>query len=300
MKKHILIFSAAIIILSLLCLPGCGSKTKAPENAAKNGTFSVVSSFYPMHILALNLTQGIEGVTETSMSAPDICCIHDHTFTVSDLRKIEGASVYIENGLGLEAFNDKLKNAYPHMPVIEAAKDIEDVELEPHVWTNIDYYIMEVRRVSLELQSLDPAHGDAYAANERAYIEKLEKLKSDYRSTIAASCGKKVLVLDENLPNLCEFLKMDVTEIETDHEQESFSADDLKQTIGKMRREGIDTIIIAKGANRAIAESIADETGAAIYELDPCMNGSENDDSDAYIRAMSGNLEIIASIVSKR
>ena len=294
MKRHIWIVSAAMIILSLLCLPGCGRK--APDNAAGGGTFSVVSSFYPMHILALNLTQGIDGVTETSMSAPDIGCIHDHTFTVSDLKKIEGASVYIENGLGLEEFNDKLKNAYPHMPVIEAAKDIEDVELEPHVWTNIDYYIMEVRRVSLELQSLDPAHGDAYAANERAYIEKLWKLKSDYGSTIAASCGKKVLVLDETLPNLCEVLKMDATEVEREHEQESFSADDLKKTIEKMRLEGIGTIIIAKGANRAIADSIADETGAVIYELDPCMNGSKDDDGDAYIRAMSGNLEIVATM----
>lgn len=296
MKKLKSLLGIVLALTTCFCLFGCGSGTTNTDTTKNKDTFNIVSSFYPMHILAMNLTNGIDGVTETSMSEPNIGCIHDHTFSTDDLKKVEGADVYIENGLGLEAFNDKIKNAYPDTAIVEAAKNITGEDINPHVWTNIDYYINQVKYASEQLQSLNPENKDAYAANEKSYVAKLEQLKTDNSSTIKAVEGKKVLVLDEALPNFCEFLKMNVIEIETDHEEEALSADDLKATIKKMNEEGIKTIFIAKDADRSTAEAIATETGATIYELNTCMVGTTNSTADSYVTEMKENFKIIASI----
>ena len=311
MKRFKTLLCTALMVTTCFGLFGCGTTdsgtdtntvvdsgadTEVTADTEKNDVFSVVSSFYPMHIMAMNLIAGIDGVTETSMSEPDIGCIHDHTFTTDDLKKIEGADVYIENGLGLEAFNDKIKEAYPNTVIIEAATNITDADINPHVWTNIDYYISQVQYASEQLQTVNPDNKDAYAANADAYVAELEKLKTDNEAVIIAATGKKALVLDEALPNLCEFLKMDVIEIETDHEEEALSADDLKETINTMNSEGIKTIFIGKDADRATAEAIATETGATIYELNTCMVGTADSSADSYITEMKENFEIISTI----
>jgi len=296
MKKLKSLLGIGLVLTICLCLFGCGSRTRNADTSKNDGTFNIVSSFYPMHILAMNLTNKIVGVKETSMSEPNIGCIHDHTFSTDDLKKVEGADVYIENGLGLEAFNNKIKKAYPDTAIVEVAKNITGEDLNPHVWTNIDYYISQVKYASKQLQRLNPENKNSYAANEKSYVAKLEQLKTDNGNTIKSVEGKKVLVLDEALPNFCKFLKMNVIEIETDHEEEALSADDLKKAIKTMNDEKVKTIFIAKDSDRSTAEAIAAETGATIYELNTCMVGNKNSTADAYITDMKENFKIIATI----
>lgn len=264
------------------------------ETVENNNKFNIVCSFYPMHVLTMNLTKNIDTVAVTSMSDPSMGCIHDHTFTTDDLKKIEGADAYVENGFELETFNDKIKKAYPDVAIIEASKNISDTDLNPHLWTNIDNYISQVEYVSQQLQTLNPANKDKYAANEKEYVDKLNQLKSEYSDKLANIEGKKVLSLDETLPNFCIYTKLDYMEIETDHEQESLSASDLKDTIDKMNSENVKTILIAKDADRKNAETIAKETGATIYEMNTCMVGDV--DMNAYLNDMKENFDIISTI----
>ena len=120
-----------------------------PAGREDDGKFNIVTSFYPMQILVMNVAGGIDGVTVECMSDPNIGCIHDHVFTTDDLRKVENADVYVENGLELETFNDQLLNAYPDLTIIEAASEVTDApedegEVNGHVWTSIDDYIIEI------------------------------------------------------------------------------------------------------------------------------------------------------------
>lgn len=272
---------------------------EATQDTTSTEKFRIVASFYPMYVLTMNLVKGIDSVEATSMSEPNLGCIHDHTFSTEDLKKIEDADVYIENGLGLEAFNDKIKDAYPDTTIVEASKDVTDVagdgdEKNAHVWTNIDSYIQQIQYVSSQLQTLNPENKDAYAANEKEYVDKLEQLKTDKSETIDALNGKKVLALDETLPNFCKFLNLTQYEIKTDHEQESVSADQLKDTISEMKKNDVKSILIIKDTDRKNAEAIANETGAKIYELNSCMVGEETE--DAYLNDMKENLDIMKTI----
>lgn len=297
MKKNVF---ALLLLILCFSLTACSDKTeKETASDSTEKSFTIVSSFYPMQVLTMNLTNGIDTVKATSMSDPNLGCIHDHTFSTEDLKKIENADVYIENGLDLEVFNDKIKEAYPDTNIIEASTNVTNYvkdgdDINAHVWTDIDNYINQIQYVSEQLQKFNPENKEQYAANEKAYVDKLEQLKSDYADKLSAIAGKKVLVLDETLPSFCVYTKLQEYEIKTDHEQESISADQLKDTINTMKDEGVKSILISKGTDRKNAEAIANETGAKIYELNSCMVGEEN--VDAYLDDMKENFEIITTI----
>lgn len=294
LKLLIPMITASIICLGLV---GCTNDKKTSDNSSDKT--KIVASFYPMHILTMNITDGIDNVDLTSMSDPNMGCIHDHTFTTEDLKKVEKANIFVENGLGLEVFNDKILSAYPNVKIVEASKDftntIKDGEDEnAHLWTNIDNYVKQVQNVSNSLQSLDKDNASAYKKNEESYISSLNSIKDKYKDAIGNANGKKALVLDETLPYFCQFLNIDYISIESDHEQESVSAETLKSTIQTMKDQNIKSIFLAKDANKSVAETVAKETGAKIYELNTCMVGDVN--KDAYINDMSENFDIISSM----
>ena len=155
------------VILSVALMTPLMSCANEPAKREDDGVFNIVTSFYPMQILVMNVAGGIDGVTVECMSDPNIGCIHDHVFTTDDLRKVENADVYVENGLELETFNDQLLNAYPDLTIIEAASEVTDApedegEVNGHVWTSIDDYIIEIRTVSAALSEADPSHADVW------------------------------------------------------------------------------------------------------------------------------------------
>ena len=58
-------------LLASLCLllTGCGSTNTA--GGGKDGSFHIVTSFYPMYVATINITQGVDGVTVQHDEAAD-------------------------------------------------------------------------------------------------------------------------------------------------------------------------------------------------------------------------------------
>ena len=273
----------------------------AAEKKTDDGIFDIVTSFYPMQIIAMNLAGDIDGVSVSSMSQPDIGCIHDHVFTTGDLRIVENADVYIENGLGLETFNGRLLEAYPELTIIEAGAFVSDAPTDEdgdpngHVWTSIDDYVLEINEVADALASVDPSHAAQYERNRADYVYEVRSLADEYSDVISGLKGRGVLVLDESLPSLCVYLGMDYMTIETDHEQEALSAGVLREIIEKMNEDGVDLIFTGIDSDTADAAAIAAETGASVISLDPLISGQVR--KDAYLDGMRSNLEILSELV---
>lgn len=287
------------ILLTAAMTVSLASCVKEPAKSEDDGEFNIVTSFYPMQILAMNVAGGIDGVTVECMSAPDIGCIHDHVFTTDDLRKVENADVYIENGLELETFNDRLLSAYPDLQVIEAAAEVTDApeddgEVNGHVWTSIDDYIIQIRTVSAALSEADPDHAADYEANAEAYIEKIEQLTESYAEQIAAVEGMRVLVIDETLPSFCVWLGLDYEVIETDHEQASLSAGDIADTVDWMNDNGVSVILVSSDSDDGIAEAVAAEINGSIVAFNTCMTGEVY--ADAYLDQMADNLVLLQNL----
>lgn len=291
-KKYVIITIAVIIVIIGIIVIGNLNK----ENVKENDNLKIVTSFYPMYIMTMNITNGVEDVQVSNMAENYVGCIHDYTLKTEDLKKFENANIFIENGYGMEVFSQKIIDSYPQVKIIESAKGITDVikeesgDVNAHFWTSIDNYILQVQEIANQLSNIDSKNADKYKNNANIYIQKLNELKNSYEDKIESLKGKKVISLNESFSYLFKTLGIEEILIETDHEQSSLSAETVKNVIDKMNEENINSVIIAENDNEQNAKAIAEETGAKVYKLKDGMSGDNS--LDSYINDMKYNFEI--------
>lgn len=290
-KKNIGIIAIIIVLIFIVIIGNINKTNKKEDNKLK-----IVTSFYPMYIMTLNITNGVQNVEVQNMAEFHKGCIHDYTLMTSDLKKFEEADIFIQNGQGIEKFVDKILNSYPDVKVIESAKNVTDIiededEINAHFWTSIDNYILQVKEISNSLKEMDKANSNIYEENANKYIGKLKEIKLDYQEKLAELKGKKVVSLNEAFSYLFKSLEIDETLIETDHENNSLSAEIVKEIINKIKSENIECIVIGEDDDNQNALTIQNETNAKIYRLKDGMSGDNS--LDSYINIMNENLDIL-------
>lgn len=325
----ITIIAILVLLFGFIILKNITRKERQKEKDLK-----IVTSFYPVYIMTKNITEGASNVKVVNMTEKTAGCIHDYTLTTSDLKKIEDADIFIENGLGLESFTDKILATYPNIKVIETAQEIEelmetvddnydkveeyhneDIEetsnnhnheiaeeseehhhhgVNGHIWMSIEKYKMQIKKIAEELSKKNPENRDIFMANLEKYTNELNKLQQEYETVDEKVKGKYVVSLNEAFEYINEDLDINMITIETNHEKEAFSAESLKQIIEDVKQYDIKVIIVDKEDNLKNAEAIAEETGAKVFVLDSCLKGEDN--TMSYINAMRNNLEILKNI----
>ena len=113
-KKAISILILIVMVVILLVY-GAINRNKTKQS---DGKIRILTSFYPIYIMTLNITNGVNNVEVSNMADKLNGCIHDYTLTTTDLKKFETANIFIENGAGLESFTDKIVNSYKDLNVI--------------------------------------------------------------------------------------------------------------------------------------------------------------------------------------
>lgn len=229
-------------------------------------------------------------------------CIHNYTLKTEDIKKVEKADMFIQNGLEIENFMDKIVGSFSKLNVINSSEGLEDIikeddEINGHTWTSIDNNIEQVENIKNKLKDANPENAEVYEKNTNEYIEKLKSLKQKYETELVNLKGKKVVSLNESFAYLQRELGLDSIEVQLDHEESTISAEMLASIIEDMKKEDIKIIIIDKNDNEKNAQNLANETGAKIYKLDSCLGG--NMDKDAYLDAMNENLNVLKQMIEK-
>ena len=88
----------------------------------------IATSFYPVYIMALNLTDQVEGVRVVNLTENQTGCVHDYQLTTKDMRAIAGADIVILNGGEMEAFMEEVLADYPKIQVIDASEGMSFLE----------------------------------------------------------------------------------------------------------------------------------------------------------------------------
>lgn len=291
--KYIITIIVVVLIITAISILNI-NRNKQKEQ--KSNTTKIVTSFYPMYIIAENLMDGANNVELENMADVNVGCLHDYTLMTEDIKKVEEADIFVSNGLGMENFINKLIEANSDMKVIDSSKNIKNVmiyegETNPHIWTSIDNYILQVQTIANELKEYNPENKSIYEENEQIYVDELEQLKNRLDEELKKLEGKKAVCLNETFEYMGKELGLELLTVETDHEESTMSAETLKNIIDTVKKENIEIIIIDKNDNKSNAETIANETGAKIYELNSGLTG--NLDKDAYIKQMEENIEIL-------
>lgn len=293
-KKIYIIGIAVAIILALTIGIFSGKKENIEDEKLK-----IVTSFYPIYVMTANITQNISDVELVNMTEANVGCLHDYTISTTDMKKIENADIYIQNGLEMESFMNKITTAYSNLKVINSSENIKNIiqdehEINPHIWTSIQNYINQVETICNKLSEYDIKNAQTYKQNCTNYIEKLNIQKQKYETELQNLNGQKVICLNEGLQYLLNELNMQVTQVETNHEESTMSAETLKNLIEKIKTENIQIIVIDKNDNAKNAETLANETGAKIYTLDSGLTGDLS--VNAYINILEANFLVLSSM----
>lgn len=293
LKKYI---SIIIVIILIICFV-IGKNIYNQKKEKSNDKFEILTSFYPIYIMTLNVANGAEDVKVSNMAEKYTGCIHDYTLTTTDMKKFESCDIFIQNGAGLETFSDKILESYPKIKVVNAADGVnnfithneDDEEVNSHIWLSISNYINEVIKITNSLMEMNSKNAKIYQKNCENYVNKLYTLKKKFNNLNLKN--KKIINLNESLEYMFKENDIDSVLIETDHEQSTISANKIRNIIELMQNDKINEIYIDKNDSRKLADVLQNETNAKIYVLDSAMSGDGS--LDSYINIMNQNYEIL-------
>ena len=294
MKKFTIL---ALILTLCLMVTGC-SQTK--QGAEGKKTFRIVTSFYPMYIDAINITKGVDGVEVVNMTKPQTGCLHDYQLTTEDMKTLEKADAFIINGAGMESFLDKVVKQQKDLKIIDASKSdkinlLKDGDEEnPHVWLSVTYSIAQVEAITSQLCEADPEHADAYRKNALDYVTKLDQLRTKMHEELDNLPHKDIVTFHEAFPYLAKEFKLNVVSVIEREPGTEPTPQELEKTIQQVNALPVKVLFTEPQYSPSAAKTIAAETGAKVYQLDPVVTGEANEKAmDAYIDAMTKNMEVL-------
>ena len=216
----------------------------------------------------------------------------------------KGVHVFLEKPFGVDT--PTLKRALAawkvaqqkNLKVIDASKGMELLkdgdEENPHVWLSVTADIQQVRNITEQLKAADPKHADAYQANADAYIAKLEALKKEMHEALDNVPHKDIVTFHEAFPYFAkEFGLHILTVIEREPGSEPTPAE-LQAVIEQVKPLTAKVLFTEPQYSPDAAKTIARETGARIYTLDPVVTGEAKESAmDAYLTTMRKNMETL-------
>lgn len=293
-----------IVFAASMLLTGCNNSAESNNSIESNNKLTIVTSFYPMYISTLNIVKDIPDVEVINMTAPQTGCLHDYSLSTKDLKTLSSADIFVINGAGMESFLDDVIDEYSDLKIIEASNGISLIEdtdhdehehdVNPHVWVSISKNIEEVSNIAKELSAFDPNHASEYEANADAYIAKLENLRTEMHAALDNVNNKDIITFHEAFPYFAEEFNLNIAgviEVEPDSEP---SAKEVENIISIINEKNIKALFTEPQYSSKIADTIAKETGASIYTLDPIVTGDANENAyDDYIVKMQENLNTL-------
>ncbi len=286
----------SILVLFLFIFTGCSNNTATNTEGEKG--FTVVTSFYPMYIFTENVVKDIPNVKVVNMTEPQTGCLHDYQLIPADLKTLENADVFVINGAGMESFMEKVMEQQKDLSIIEASKGIELLKDESgeenaHVWVSISGAIKEVSNIADGLAALDVTNADAYKKNAEAYIKLLEAQREKMHKELEVFKKKDIVTFHEAFPYFANEFGLNIVSVVEREPGTEPSAGELAESIDTIKETNCKVLFAEPQYSQKAAESIANQTGAEVYLLDPVVTGEKNAPADSYIKAMDENLKVL-------
>ena len=288
MKK----FLALFLVLLLLCpLAGCAE--------------TVVTSFYPIWLMALNLTEGIDGITVVNLAEPATGCLHDYTLQNSDMVALSKADVLLINGAGMETFLPVVTGAYPDLPLVDASKGIlllesdDDGESNAHIWLDPQRAVGMAANLAEGLIRYLPDYSQQISDNLAAYRDRLLAVdQTIHDELMQVDDLPEVVIFHEAFPYFADACDLPVLLAVDKEPDEDLSTAHLAGILEIIRQNPVSPLIIKSKETDRSVDVLVSETGAPVCELDPVTTGPDNPPLDYYETVMIQNLRTLISSIN--
>ena len=280
-------------------------KTTDKEDA----TVSIVTSFYPLYTLALNLTKDVQEVQVVNMSEPQTGCLHDYQMTPEDMRLLSTADIFLVNGGGIESFLPDVQEEYKDLNIITATSKLDLISeedehgLNAHAWMSVTNYRMMVQYVAEELAKVDSDHAKEYMANAQVYDTKLAQLSQmeEQLKELSKEARVPVVIFHEAFAYLANELGWDVKYCLDLDEERQLSAGEVAETLDMIHGTGTRFILAEATYGSDMGKTAEEETDAIVFYLNPLTRAGdyEGDPADYYLVEMQKNLQLIIQEVNE-
>ncbi|MBQ9083106.1 MAG: zinc ABC transporter substrate-binding protein [Clostridia bacterium] len=269
----------------------------------------VATSFYPIYIAALNLTEGIDEIEVINLTEGQTDCLHDFTLRPQDMVTLEGCAALLINGGGMETFLTAVDGAYPALPIIDSSAGMEnhaapaaemhdhdhdhdhDHGENTHYWLSPAHYEMQIEALCHGLTEVFPQYQKQIEANAESYIADVHRLQEAYRTQMAPYAGQHIVILNEAFAYLAMDCGLEVAGSVHMEQDTALSAALLGQITDSIRAHDVSVVLAEPQYSGALAQTVERETGALVCTLDAATGGANH--PDAYLNCMYENLDLL-------
>lgn len=301
MKSKIImicIFIALLVITTIFAIN---------VNEEQETKFNVVTSFYPMYIATLNITDGIDDISVKNLTSDMGGCIHDYVLSTTELVTLAKADALVINGAGMEGFMDKVISNFDGLDIIDSSNGIDVIhnecdeehhnheghshETNTHIFVSVRNYIKQVQNICDKLVEIDSINAEKYKQNTDAYIANLQELEQEIESTMATIGNRNIVTFHNTFDYFAKDYGLNVIgTIENEHGKNP-SAGEIAELVENIKKNNVRAIFVEPEYNVKIVNTIAKETGVAVYTLNPVTSGENK--KDEYINIMRENLKVL-------
>lgn len=179
----------------------------------------------------------------------------------------------------------------------------EEGGCDPHTWGDIHNAMLWTLLARDTLSEFDPANAEIYAANAATYLEALHELDDELKELVATIPVENRLLITnhDSFSYLAHSYDFQVigTVIPASTTAAEPSAADVVALIEIIEDSGVSAIFTENVVSDDVAQQIAEETGASVYQLYSETLTDENGDAPTYIDFMRYNIATIVDALAQ-
>ena len=260
--KKFLVLLAALLILPFYAL----SET-------------IVTSFYPIWVMTLNLTCGMEDhVSVRNLASPTVGCLHDYQLQTADMKALSTADVLLVNGAGMETFLPEIAAALPDLPIIEAAEgiellgnigaveilDTEEKEVNSHLWLDPSRAVRMAENLAAGLIRLMPDDEGTITANLENYRSRLESLDLQLREGLKDLPRRDIVTFHEAFPYFASAYDLHIVAVVNKEPGEVLTPAQMGVLVREIIRLGNPPLFVEPQYTDLSAQTLSRETGSPV------------------------------------
>lgn len=251
----------------------------------------IVTSFYPIYLSTLNILDGAKEIKLINLTKETTGCLHDYQLTPQDMVILSKANYFVVNGAGMESFLEKVIKTRKDLILIEASRGIKLDDGNPHVWLSPSLAIEQVKNIKDQLIVSFPEQKELLEKNASRYISKIEKLRATMKEELRTLRSRSFVTFHEAFPYFAQEFDLKITGVIEREPGTEPTSKELVQIVKKLKTNNDKVIFAEPQYSAKAAYTIAKESGAKVYHLDPLVTGPW--EKDAYLKGMKKNLEVI-------
>ena len=325
MSKRFL--AAACAAATALALSACSSTAPSSTSGAKDGTLTVMASFYPLQYLAEQI--GGEHVTVTSLT-PAGAEPHDLELSPKTVDALSSADAVIYLAGFQSAVDEAIEqqapktviDVSPAVQLVEAGVDANhpseeedegtdeaqsseadghedhhhDMSADPHFWLDPVRMANAATLVGDKLAEANPANAEMYKTNAKALKDELTSLGNDLVSK-TSTCQIKTFVTAHTafgyLADRTGLTQVGISGLDPDSSPSPARLAEISQIA---KDQGVTTIFTEALIDPKIAQTLADDLGITTAVLDPIE--SQTDPSKDYSGVMNDNIDALTKALN--